>query len=147
MSWQDYPCIDGPNYGGSVRKWYQKTYRSLPKETWVLHHCDNPNCRQIEHIFLVTNSDNMKDCAAKGRLSSQTEENRQFIRDTFLSEDSIRKLPESMKGLRNNSVLTLDQVRLIRNNPNKTVWEWVKEFNVNYQVISRVKNNQTYIGV
>jgi hypothetical protein len=89
----------------------------------------------------------MKDCAAKGRLGSQTEENRQFMRDTFLSEDSIRKLSESMKGLRNNSVLTLDQVRLIRNNPNKTVWEWVKEFNVNYQVISRVKNNQTYIGV
>lgn len=63
--WNDYPCIIGL---GKVRYWYQNVIgRLLPSNIYVCHHCDHPHCRQIEHIFLGTQSDNLKDCVAKGR--------------------------------------------------------------------------------
>lgn len=37
----------------------------------VLHSCDNPSCCNPAHLFRGTLSDNMKDCAAKGRLNVQ----------------------------------------------------------------------------
>jgi hypothetical protein len=33
----------------------------------ICHHCDNPPCCDIDHLFLGTNADNMADKIAKGR--------------------------------------------------------------------------------
>ena len=37
----------------------------IPDGKSVLHECDNPTC--VRHLFLGDQSDNMKDCARKGR--------------------------------------------------------------------------------
>jgi len=50
----------------------------IPDGLHVLHHCDNPPCRQTEptegypegHLFLGTNEDNVADKMAKGRHAS-----------------------------------------------------------------------------
>lgn len=39
----------------------------IPAGAQVLHRCDNPPCFRLDHLFLGTQTDNMRDMAAKGR--------------------------------------------------------------------------------
>lgn len=45
----------------------------IPDGMLVLHRCDNPPCVNPDHLFLGTNSDNMKDAHAKGRHKTPTQ--------------------------------------------------------------------------
>lgn len=46
---------------------WELAYGDIPEGQQVLHHCDNKRCCRIEHLFLGTQDDNMKDCKKKGR--------------------------------------------------------------------------------
>ena len=37
----------------------------------VMHHCDNPSCVNPKHLKITTQSENMQDCANKGRNGKQ----------------------------------------------------------------------------
>lgn len=39
----------------------------LSSEQHVLHHCDNPSCFNLDHLFIGTNGDNVADKVSKGR--------------------------------------------------------------------------------
>ncbi len=39
----------------------------IPPGMCVCHHCDNPPCIRVDHLFLGTNADNVADRDAKGR--------------------------------------------------------------------------------
>lgn len=40
----------------------------LTRDTLLCHHCDNPPCFDIGHLFVGTNSDNIRDAQLKGRI-------------------------------------------------------------------------------
>ena len=69
-------CKDNGGYGlkrkqGKLYKAHRlawiEAFGDIPEGMLVCHHCDNRSCVNLDHLFLGTNSDNMKDMYSKGR--------------------------------------------------------------------------------
>jgi hypothetical protein len=48
---------------------WEEHYGPIPDGMFVCHHCDNPPCHEIAHLFLGTPADNTADMRAKGRAN------------------------------------------------------------------------------
>jgi hypothetical protein len=88
--WRDKPCKPWPgakNVGGYGKRkfrgkdmgahraeWIEKR-GPIPPGMHVCHRCDNPPCREIAHLFLGTNRDNLHDMSVKGRSTWGTRNN------------------------------------------------------------------------
>jgi len=55
-------------YLRSSRVSYELRYGSFDESLFVCHHCDNRICLNPSHLFLGTQTDNMRDCIQKGRF-------------------------------------------------------------------------------
>lgn len=47
---------------------YEMFYGDFDQALYVCHHCDNPACVRPDHLFIGTQTDNMRDCSKKGRI-------------------------------------------------------------------------------
>jgi len=45
-------------------------FGEIPKGMQICHHCDNPLCVNPDHLFMGTQSDNIKDAVKKGRMKN-----------------------------------------------------------------------------
>lgn len=46
---------------------WEAAHGPIPEGMFVCHHCDNPPCYLVDHLFLGTCADNTQDMLAKGR--------------------------------------------------------------------------------
>lgn len=54
--------------GVSTHRWrWEDAYGPIPSGLCVCHHCDNPPCCRLDHLFLGTTAENAADMVAKGR--------------------------------------------------------------------------------
>ena len=53
------------------RLMWMQTYGHLEPSQVVCHKCDNPKCIRLEHLFVGTQADNLRDMASKGRHWAQ----------------------------------------------------------------------------
>jgi hypothetical protein len=92
-------------------------YGPIPIGVYVCHKCDNPSCVRPEHLFLGSNSDNIRDSIRKGRFP--------------VGERCAR------------SKLSLDDVAAIRasGEPGAAL---ASRYRVTTATISRVRNGQCY---
>jgi hypothetical protein len=51
-----------------AHRWiWQRTHGVLPRKIETCHHCDNPACVRLDHLFTGTHADNVRDSVSKGR--------------------------------------------------------------------------------
>lgn len=68
---------------------WELTNGPVPQGLYVLHRCDVRSCVNPSHLFLGTLSDNMRDCARKGRVYSPKGE---ASHSAKLSDDQVRQI-------------------------------------------------------
>lgn len=71
---------------------YQWKFGEIPKNMYVCHSCDNPECVNISHLFLGTCQDNRSDCVNKKRHCFGEKHGRHKLTEEQVKE--IRKLRE-----------------------------------------------------
>lgn len=97
----------------------------IPKGLHVLHKCDNPGCVRIEHLYLGTNNDNIRDKVNKGRAHKLTGSTNP---SAILNEKQVH----SIRHLYKNGAT---QVFL------------AKKFNVSQQTISSITRRKIWIHI
>jgi hypothetical protein len=93
--WKGNIDLAGYGYFGYAGSHHKKVHRfsweihrgEIPKGLWVLHHCDNRACCNIDHLYLGTAKDNARDMYARKR--------REEVKYRRGSKSNLSKLTES----------------------------------------------------
>jgi hypothetical protein len=69
---------------------FGQKYGEIPKGMFVCHKCDNPACCNVEHFFLGSHKDNMRDMIQKGRIYDRSGENNPNSKLSMSDIDKIK---------------------------------------------------------
>ena len=104
--------------GRSERAAHRLSYRTfrgeIPDGMNVLHRCDVPRCVNPAHLFLGTNTDNMRDMASKGRTAVKRGEDNPISKLTDRAVAEIRASTETSAFLARKFGVSHKAIRLVR---------------------------------
>jgi hypothetical protein len=104
-----------------AHRWsYEAAFGPIPVGKLVMHTCDNPLCVRPEHLTLGTHKDNMQDARVKGRMK---------------------------KAYRSNAILTEEDVREIKREPNTYVGTLADRYGVGKEAIHSIRRGRTWRSV
>lgn len=134
--------VDGGRRENAHRVAWRLIRGSIPKGMFVLHRCDNPACVNPDHLWLGTQTDNMRDCAAKGRTALQLRPWRAARGDAH----GARLHPESLaRGSANgNSVLSEATVLEIRRQTTVAAATLARRLGVPETTVRDVRSGRTW---
>lgn len=123
----------GRQIGAHVRAWVV-AHGPVPPGMVVCHRCDVPLCVNVDHLWLGTQGDNVRDAAAKGRLL------------TGAAWRAVeRHLPTGRAHPRPRARLTEADVRAIRSEAaTSTQRALAQRYGVGPSVISRIVNRKAW---
>ncbi len=100
---------------------WEQSHGPIPTGMKVLHHCDNPPCCNVDHLFLGTDADNSADMIAKGR-----EARGERIGRAELTENSVRA------------------IRIVYGRGGVSMHEVARRFGVSYGTVHSVLSRRTW---
>jgi len=128
---------------------YELSTGVIPEGLWVLHSCDNRPCCNPAHLFLGTHTDNMRDCAAKGRNGGKTHPERMARGDKNGARVHIERMTRG--EAQHLARLTEADVRAIRTmysmSPRPSYRTIANVFGVNPATIGSVIKRRTWVHV
>lgn len=114
-----------------------EAYGPIPPEfPQVLHHCDNPPCRRLSHLFVGTAADNVRDMHAKGRARQGRSDGEHNPR-ARLTEGDVREIRRrAVKGSGDNKGLDAGNLKQL-----------AVEYGVSHSAILNAVNRKTWANV
>ena len=118
-----YGCFYDGERDVLVSRWvWQQAKGPIPDGLNVLHHCDNPACVNLDHLFLGTQADNLQDASRKNRVNKTIKARGQDHGNTILTNEDVLDIRRDFaRGARQSDIakernMTNDHVhRIVRN--------------------------------
>jgi len=96
---------------------YELTYGKIIGDLVVCHHCDNPTCVRIDHLFLGTQQENIDDKVSKNRQAKGiahgsaklTDKEVKEIRELFASGNYTEEQLSNLYKVHNRTICCLIQ--------------------------------------
>jgi hypothetical protein len=94
---------------------YEDKNGSIPPGFFICHKCDNPPCCNINHLFLGTHNDNMRDMVKKDRAYRTIGEKSGVHKLTSIQINEIRKDSRFQKDIAKDYGIAKSTVSMIKN--------------------------------
>jgi hypothetical protein len=110
------------------RYFYRKLKGPIPSGKRLLHRCDTRSCVNLDHLFVGTQKENVRDCIQKDRRAKECGEDWSTSKLTWDQVQEVRASSESYSSLARKFGVYPNTIKNIKNNLS---WKWKNKEQIN----------------